>query len=261
MRRYLFLIPLFLLVFAAPRVAEAQSFCSLSGVEWTRCYDFRTSDHGFVPTVTSGTPGTFTRGQYVPGVGFQSLAGPSSTNSTSSWRQWVHIVMPDQLPVNVQQVKVIYELTPGRADSTSGNWVSVDGVSFIWTRDEFISGAGTLHKTSEAVAIGLTFQSYASICSSCTEDDADGTLTIIALVFGGTGTPPLGEEPSTGGGDGGAPAELVIDVTPLYESISAYIPMFLVLFAIPGGIVIAVSLVRMIVNAVGNAIKSASGNG
>jgi hypothetical protein len=54
---------------------------------------------------------------------------------------------------------------------------------------------------------------------------------------------------------------LDLDVTPLFDSMNSYIPIFLAIFAIPGGIVIAIALVRMIINSVGNAIKGAAGKG
>lgn len=49
-----------------------------------------------------------------------------------------------------------------------------------------------------------------------------------------------------------------LDVTPLFDSMNSYIPLFLGIFAIPGGIVIAIALVRMLINLVSGAIKGAS---
>lgn len=57
------------------------------------------------------------------------------------------------------------------------------------------------------------------------------------------------------------PPTIDLDVTPLFESMNGYIPLFLGIFAIPGGIVIAIALVRMLINAVSNAIKGAAGKG
>jgi hypothetical protein len=84
MRRYFFLLPLLVFILGVPRPAEAQSFCSLSGVEWTRCFDFRTSDHGFTPFVSTGTRGTWPAGAHSPGVGFVALPYPGHPNNGSA---------------------------------------------------------------------------------------------------------------------------------------------------------------------------------
>jgi hypothetical protein len=75
-----------------------------------------------------------------------------------------------------------------------------------------------------------------------------------AAAFAQTATPE--PEPTT------VPAPtLDLDVTPLFDSMNGYIPLFLAIFAIPGGIVIAIALVRMIIDSIGNAIKGAAGKG
>lgn len=78
-----------------------------------------------------------------------------------------------------------------------------------------------------------------------------------AVAFAQTDTPePPTPAPTT------VPApELELDVTPLFDSMNSYIPLFLAIFAIPGGIVIAIALVRMLINAIANAIKGAAGKG
>lgn len=55
------------------------------------------------------------------------------------------------------------------------------------------------------------------------------------------------------------PPTINLDVGPLFDSMNNYIPVFLLIFAIPGGIAIAIAVVKMLINAVQNAFKGASG--
>jgi hypothetical protein len=49
-----------------------------------------------------------------------------------------------------------------------------------------------------------------------------------------------------------------IDPTPIFDGIETYAPIFFAIFAIPGGILIAIVLVRMIINAIVNAFRGSS---
>jgi hypothetical protein len=53
------------------------------------------------------------------------------------------------------------------------------------------------------------------------------------------------------------PPSIDIDITPLFDSMNSYIPLFLVIFAIPGGIVIAIAIVRMIITLIQRAFSGA----
>lgn len=55
------------------------------------------------------------------------------------------------------------------------------------------------------------------------------------------------------------PPTIDLDVTPLFDSMNSYLPVFLVIFAIPGGIALAIGLVRLIINAISSAIAKATG--
>lgn len=54
------------------------------------------------------------------------------------------------------------------------------------------------------------------------------------------------------------PVALNIDLNPLFDNINTYIPVFFGIFAIPGGIAIAIVLVRFIINAVRGAFEGKS---
>lgn len=74
-------------------------------------------------------------------------------------------------------------------------------------------------------------------------------MAVMALpAMAQTATP----EPTT------AAISLAIDVNPLFDSIETYIPMFFAIFAIPGGIAIAIVLVRFIINTVKGAFEGKS---
>lgn len=255
MRRFLFLIPLLFVVFAAPRIAEAQSFCSLSGVEWTRCFDFSSSTHGF----SLGEAG-----EYVAAAGWRSTEIAFDPFDPSFRHEYVQVLSPSGWSgAAITQVRIVYDWTPGANEDIGDPWASlVSGSAVSWSRAELEAGAGTITKSASITASDvLSVSMYGAQCMSCsTPGSVSGSITMVGLVIGGTGTPPPGEEPSTGGG-GGAPAELNLDMTPLIESIGTYIPLFLVIFAIPGGIVLAIAIVRTVVNAITSVINNALNNG
>lgn len=259
MRRYLFLLPLLLLVLSG--VAEAQSVCtSMIGAAWTRCYDFRISDHGFTPLISNGTRGMWPAGQHVPGTGFVALPHPLHPNNGSGWRKTVRISQPsDWSGTSITQAKVIYQLTPGIADVTSG-WLTISGspLAIEWSRDELVSGSGTVSSSADTtfVSFGQVW-AQASVCNSgCTSGTIDGSMTLIAIVLGGDGEPsPGGDDPSSGGGTPG----IDVGVTPIFDSISTYMPMFFLMFAVPAAILIAAVIVFIIIYAIVTAIKSVSG--
>lgn len=54
------------------------------------------------------------------------------------------------------------------------------------------------------------------------------------------------------------PPDISIDVNPIFDNMEVYIPVFMAIFAIPAGIMIAIVLVKFIINAIRNAFEGKS---